>query len=155
MVLLSIAHRYEFLSVRERAIEEIYGPFRARQKSWNSDMLERAYELERVVEQELQDHDYQMLISVAEKYDIPLRHIVPLLFIFVVRKQPLTVREVLRFSTLTLTRLAHAREDYLRESTTWRLKPTDSRSWTERNPPDVEEIVNRAWKTVAENENDN
>ncbi|KAI0280355.1 hypothetical protein BGY98DRAFT_328407 [Russula aff. rugulosa BPL654] len=63
IALLSITHRYEFLNVRERAILEIYGPFRARQKRWE----------EQEIQQELQRHDYQLLISVAEKYDVPIR----------------------------------------------------------------------------------
>jgi len=91
--------------VRERAIREIYNSFRARQKRWDSMMTEE-------IQQELEQHDYQFLISVAEKYEVPLRYIVPLLLPFVVREQPLTEGEVLRFSALTVSRLAHAREDF-------------------------------------------
>jgi hypothetical protein len=109
IALLSITHRYEFLNVHERAIREIYGPFRARQKRWDSMSQERK---EQEIQQELGQHDYQLLISVAEKYDVPLGYIFPLLLPFVVRKQPLTEEEVLRFSALTVSRLAHAREDF-------------------------------------------
>ena len=135
MTLLSIAHRYEFLGVREHAIKEIYGPFRAQEKSSILDTWD-PMETELEIQQELQEHDYQMLISVAEKYDVSLFHVVPLLVPFVVRKQPLTVREVLRFSALTLTRLVHAREDYLRES-------GSSKGWAR---PDAEAIVYGIWQ---------
>jgi len=109
VALLSIAHRYEFLNVRERAIREIYGPFQARQnlKRWDSMTAEE-------VQNELQKHDYHLLISVAEKYDVPVCDLVPLLLPFVLREQPLTEGEVLRFSALTVSRLAHAREDFQR-----------------------------------------
>ena len=113
IALLSIAHRYEFLNVRERAIREIYGPFRARQKRWDSMGAERK---EQEIQQQLQQHNYQLLISVAEKYDLLIRDVVPLLVPFVVRAQPLTEGEVLGFSALTVSRLAHAREDYQRAS---------------------------------------
>jgi hypothetical protein len=111
IVLLSIAHRYEFLNVRERAIHEIYDPFRGRPQRWDSVMTERK---EQEIQKELEQHDYQLLISVGEKYEVPIRYIVPLLLPFMVRKQPLTEGEVLRFSALTMSRLAHAREDYQR-----------------------------------------
>ena len=124
IALLSITHRYEFLNVRERAILEIYGPFRARQKRWE----------EQEIQQELQRHDYQLLISVAEKYNVPIRDLVPLLLPFVVRQQPLTEGEVLGFSALTASRLAHAREVYLREQ---RAK---------FGVPDAKDIVYRIWE---------
>jgi hypothetical protein len=139
IALLSIAHRYEFLNVRERAIREIYGPFRARQKRWDS--MTNTERKEQEMQQELQQHDYQLLISVAEKYDIPLRYIVPLLLPFVVREQPMTEEEVLRFSALTVSRLAHAREDFQRErgSQGWRV-----------TFPDAKEIVYRIWQVQTD-----
>jgi hypothetical protein len=131
IALLSITHRYEFLNVRERAILEIYGPFRARQKRWE----------EQEIQQELQRHDYQLLISVAEKYNVPIRDLVPLLLPFVVRQQPLTEGEVLGFSALTVSRLAHAREDFQRE-----------RRETMFKTPDTKEIVYRIWQVQPEND---
>ena len=131
IALLSITHRYEFLNVRERAILEIYGPFRARQKRWE----------EQEIQQELQRHDYQLLISVAEKYNVPIRDLVPLLLPFVVREQPLTEGEVLGFSALTVSRLAHAREDFQRE-----------RRETMFKTPDTKEIVYRIWQVQPEND---
>jgi hypothetical protein len=129
ITLLSIAHRYEFMDVRERAIGEIYDPFRAR---W--DLIAKSTKTkEQKIQQELQQHDYQLLISVAEKYDVPPCHIAPLLLPFVVRQQSLTVSEVLRFSALTITRLAHARENFLRNRTTFEA-------------PGAEDIVNAIWQ---------
>ena len=131
ITLLSIAHRYEFMDVRERAIGEIYDPFRAR---WDSIAKStKTTSKEQKIQQELQQHDYQLLISVAEKYDVPPCHIVPLLLPFVVRQQSLTVSEVLRFSALTITRLAHARENILRNRTTFEA-------------PGAEDIVNAIWQ---------
>jgi len=112
-VLLSIAHRYDFLNVRERAIREIYGPFRALQERWAK--MKSVEKRREEMEQELQQHDYQLLISVAEKYNVPLRHIVPLLLLFVVREQPLTEGEISGISALTLSKIAHAREKFQRE----------------------------------------
>jgi hypothetical protein len=120
--------------VRERAIREIYYPFRARQKRWESTSKERK---EQEIQKELEQHDYQLLISVAEKYDVPLVYIFPLLLPFVVREQPLTEGEVLGFSALTVSRLAHAREDFQRER--------GSPSWVSK-VPDVIEIVYRIWQ---------
>ena len=88
------------------------------------------------MQQELKQHDYQLLISVAEKYDVPLRDLIPLLLPFVEREQPLTEGEVLRFSALTVSRLAHAREEFRRER--------DRARRGER--PDPKEIVYRVWQ---------
>jgi hypothetical protein len=150
ITLLSIAHRYEFLEVRERAISEIYGPFqvRARQERWGSILTGSEQECQKV-QQELQQDDYQGLISVAEKYDVPLCHIVPLLLPFVMRVQPLTVKEVLSFSALTVTRLAHAREDFLRRRST---KSLSVWAVTYAMTPDAEEIVHKVWEAVVEND---
>jgi hypothetical protein len=49
--------------------------------------------VEQEIQRELEQRDYQLLISVAEKYDVPLRDIAPLLLHFVVREQPLTASE--------------------------------------------------------------
>lgn len=133
ITLLSITHRYEFMNVRERAIREIYSPFRAR---WESMALEKDGE---EIQQELQKHDYHLLISVAEKYDVPIRDVVPLILPFVVREQPLTEGEVLGFSALTVSRLAHAREDYFRGSQGWGAVK-----------PDEKEIVYRIWQVQNE-----
>jgi hypothetical protein len=102
IALLSFAHRYEFLDVRERAIHEIYSPFGG----------QRSLSVQSKQEQELQ------LISVAEKYDVPPQNIVPLLIPYVARGSPLTEDEVLSFSALTVSRLAHAREEFVRRRKT-------------------------------------
>jgi hypothetical protein len=139
VALLSIAHRYEFLNVRERAIREIYGPFLARQGRWDSIPKARK---EQEIQQELEQHNYQLLISVAQKYDVPLGYIFPLLLLFVVREQPLTEGEVLGFSALTVSRLAHAREDFQRERERTLRRPVLG----VLGPPDPEEIVYRVWE---------
>jgi len=79
-----------------------------------------------------------MLISVAEKYDVPPQHFVPLLLPFATRKQPLTEGEVLHFSALTVSRLAQAREDFQRESMT--------QNWRTLGITDAKEIVNKIWQ---------
>ena len=58
-----------------------------------------------------------MLISAAEKCDVPLQHVVPTFVAFVMRTKPLTEAEVALFSIGTLVRVARAREDFLRKST--------------------------------------
>jgi hypothetical protein len=124
IALLSIAHRYEFLNVRERAIREIYGPFQDDQKFC-------------LVSREQKEKELRLLISVAEKYDVPPRFIAPLLVPFVGRKQPLTEDEVLSLSALTVSRLAHAREDFQREYRT--------QNW--RSPDAVaKEVVYKIWQ---------
>ena len=87
------------------------------------------------MQKQLQQHDYQLLISVAEKYNVLLRHVIPLLLPFVEREQPLTEEEVLRFSALIVSRLAHAREEFQRES----LRPFGTR-------PEAQEILYRIWE---------
>ena len=128
IALLSIASRYEFLNVRERAIHEIYGPYQV--QDGDAD-LERCSLDE--VEMEL-----RLLISVAEKYDVPPRFIVPLVAPFVIRKQPLTEDEVLSFSALTVSRLAHAREEFQREC---RSKP-----WLPAQSVEAKGVVCRIWQ---------
>lgn len=64
------------------------------------------------MQQELQKHDYKLLISVEEKWDDPPRDFISLLLPFVLREQPLTEEVVLLFSALTVSRLAHARKDF-------------------------------------------
>jgi hypothetical protein len=118
IALLSIATHYEFLNVRERAIREIYGPFDGKRKRWAS--------------KEEMETELRQLISVAEKYDVPPGFIIPLLTPFVIRPQPLTEDEVLGFSALTVSRLAHAREDFQR----------GRRSLLQE---DAKEIVCRIW----------
>ena len=128
IALLSIASRYEFLNVRERAIREIYGPFQVQEGDAN---LKR-YPLEEI------EMELRLLISVAEKYDVPPRFIVPLVAPFVVRKQPLTEDEVLSFSALTVSRLAHAREEFQRECR--------SRHWLPAESVEAKGVVCRIWQ---------
>lgn len=123
IALLSIAHRYEFLNVRERAINEIYRVLLQQQDPlWQS-------------QGQLQQ-DHLSFISVGEKYDVQPRYMVPSLVALVMRVQPLTPDEVARFSALTVSRLAHAREDYARgtvnpppEHTGWSNKPNEHLTW--------------------------
>lgn len=123
IALLSIAHRYEFPNVRERAINETYRV-----------LLQQQDPLSRSQEQPQQDH--LLLISVGEKYDVQPRYMVPSLVAVVMRGQPLTPDEVARFSPVTVSRLAHAREDYARrtanpppEHTGWLNKPNEHLTW--------------------------
>jgi hypothetical protein len=117
IALLSIAHRYEFLNVRERAIREIYNPL----KQW--DVWQPGWEPEQemyvTAVQKPETPDHLTLVSTAEKYDVPFREVLPSLVELVMREEPLSVAEVeiARLSTLTMYRLACAREDYLRKTT--------------------------------------
>ena len=98
ITLLSIAHRYEFLNVYERAIYELYDlPASERQSSDSDSKLGHA-----------------MLISVAEKYDVPLQHVLPSIVALVMRTESLMEAEVVHLSTLTICRLGRAREEYVR-----------------------------------------
>ncbi|KAI9513379.1 hypothetical protein F5148DRAFT_1020 [Russula earlei] len=103
IALLSISHRYEFLNVRERAIREIYGL-----------LLHQQDPLRQSLPQPPQDH--VLLISVAEKYDVPPQYMIPSLVALVMRAQPLTEDEVARLSALNVSRLAQARENYVRRT---------------------------------------
>ena len=115
IALLSIAHRYEFLNVRERAIREIYGSLR----KWN--VMQPGWDpgppqlLSKVPVPEAPDH--LTLISTAEKYDVPFRLVLPSFVELVMREEPLTEVEIAHLSTLTMYRLARAREDYFRRTT--------------------------------------
>jgi len=131
IALLSISHRYEFLNVYERAIREIYGPFEPQTRRASKEE-EKEKEDEKEKEKEL-----QVLISVAEKYDVPLRNVVPLLVPFVVRARPLTEGEVLSFSALTVSRLAHAREEF---------REAKSQSYGLMGSSQAKEIVYRIWQ---------
>jgi hypothetical protein len=123
IALLSIAHRYDFLNVRERAIREIYNI-----------LMQQQDPLRQSLEQLQQDH--LLLVSVGEKYDIQPRYMLPSLVALVMRGQPLTPDEVARFSALTVSRLAHAREDYARKTVNlpadrvgWSNKPNEHLTW--------------------------
>jgi hypothetical protein len=96
VALLSIAHRYEFLNVRERAIREIY------------------HSQER--------KDDVLLISLGEKYDVPPLDMLQSLAEVVMRVNPLTADEVACLSTLTVSRLAQAREEFVRQTPTRRFR---------------------------------
>jgi hypothetical protein len=92
IALLSIAHRYDFSNVRTRAIREVFD------------------------ESKIAEEDHSLLVSVAVKYDVPSKHTLPLLITIVKRKQPLTENEVANLSALTVSRLAQAREEFVRET---------------------------------------
>jgi len=98
ITLLSIAHRYDFLDIYKRAVYELFDrPAGGRQSSGPAP-----------------DPSYAELISVAEKYDVPLQHVLPSIVALVMRPEPFTEVEVVHLSTLTICRLARAREEYLR-----------------------------------------
>jgi hypothetical protein len=113
--------------VRERAIHEIYSPFKGRQ-------------ILSVNPKEEQEN--RLLISAAEKYDVPHKNIIPLLIPFVVRKQPLTEDKISNFSVFTVSRLAHAREEYVRR----RLRTTVY--------SEAEEIACKIWQVALEESED-
>jgi len=126
IALLSIAHRYEFLNVRERAIREIYC----------ISLLHPGSSLPSPAHLHLwQDH--VLLISVGEKYDVPLRYMLLSLVALVWRGEPLSADEVALFSALTVSQLARAREDYARrtvnlppEHVGWTNKATEHLTWS-------------------------
>jgi len=119
IALLSIAHRYEFLNVYKRAVREIYD-FKPSLEPPDSKL------------------DYVMLISVAEKYDVPLQHMVPTFTALVLRENPLEDAEAAHLSILTLCRLARAREHYLRRYTLRPSRLSDRLDGAER-------IVREIW----------
>jgi len=86
--------------------------------------------------QEQPQQDHLLLISVGEKYDVQPRYMVPSLVALVMRVQPLTPDEVARFSPVTVSRLALAREDFARrtvnpplEHAGWLNKPNEHLTW--------------------------
>ena len=125
IALLSIAHRYEFLNVRDRAIREIYC----------ISLLLSGSSLPSLAYPHLRQ-DHVLLISVGEKYDVPLRYMLLSLVALVWRGEPLSADEVALFSALTVSRLARAREDYARrtvnlppEHVGWTNKPIEHSTW--------------------------
>jgi hypothetical protein len=91
IALLSVAHRFEFQNVFERAMRELFDrPASEREES-----------------------DLPHLIKVAEKYDVPFEYMAPNLVALVMREEPLTETEVSLLSPLTVSRLGRAREDLL------------------------------------------
>ena len=122
MALLSIAHRYEFMNVWKRAIDEIYerGPFRCQYPNAQPANTDSDSDVVPDPDSRLDD---AMLISAAEKYDVPLWHVVPTFVAFVMREESLTEAEAALMSLGTVIRLAHARESFLRKTTTTPAKP--------------------------------
>jgi hypothetical protein len=91
IALLSIAHRFEFQNVLERAMRELFGrPASEREES-----------------------DDPHLLKVAEKYDVPFEYMAPVLVSLVMREEPLTEVDISLLSPLTVSRLGRAREDFL------------------------------------------
>lgn len=81
-----------------------------------------------------------MLISTAEKYDVPLRHVVPTFVAVVKREEPLMDVEAALLRMGTVVRLARAREEFLR-------KILPNRSWgANREDGMAREIVSNIWQ---------
>jgi len=139
IALLSIAHRYEFLNMYKRAVREIYDfkPSECRNAEQKSDADS---DLDAGSESPDSKLDYVMLISVAEKYDVPLQHMVSTFIALVLRDNPLEDAEAAHLSTLTLCRLARAREHYLRR---YNLRPARL-SQNDRHDG-AERIVREIW----------
>jgi len=95
IALLSIAHRYDFSGVYKRAIQEIFHPPGAAQQ---------------------QSQDHVMLLSMGERYHVSQEDLLPSLTALVMRPQSLTEDEVAYLSALAVSRLARAREDFVRET---------------------------------------
>jgi len=92
IALLSIAHRYEILNAQLRAVYEIYdlqGKWDKKKSGSDPDP-------------DPEPPDCMTLVLTAEKYGVPVRLALP------------SYVELVRLSTLTLHRLARAREEYLR-----------------------------------------
>ena len=119
IALLSIAHRYEFMDARARAIREIYDPIGKRDKARSGSNLDPDSE----------PPDYLTLISIAEEYDVPLHQALPCFVELVMRKEPLTEVEIADSSPLTVHRLARAREEFLCNPE----RPFDSRKIAKHN----------------------
>ena len=143
IALLSIAHRYEFLNMYKRAIREIYDftPSKYRNAEQKSDTDSDSDAGPQSLDSKL---DYVMLISVAEKYDAPLQHLVPTFIALVLRPNPVEDAEAAHLSALTMCRLARAREHYLRKYplSTTRLSQNDRREGAER-------IVREIWLPIT------
>jgi len=133
--LLSIAHRYEFQDVRARAIRKIYGHLR----EWSKQNPASDSDSESIGIIPYLKPDHVMLISMAEKYDVPLRQVFRSFVEVVMQEEPLTDVEIASLSTLTVHRLSRAREGYLRK--TARDEPSNFRSV-------AREIVRDIWPAV-------
>jgi hypothetical protein len=140
VALLSIAHRYEFMNVRKRAIREIYD--RKPSKYPNAQRANTDSDSD-VASDPKSTPDYVMLISAAEKYDVPLRHVVPAFVAVVMREQPLADIEAALLSMDTVVRLARAREEFLRK-----ILPNQGVLFSPANYEDdmARKIVSNIWQ---------
>jgi hypothetical protein len=138
IALLSIAHRYEFLNVYKRAVRELYDF--AQSEYWNAEQKsDRDPDLDAGSDSPDPKLDYLMLISAADKYDVPFQHVVPTFIAVVLRQNPLTDAEATHLSTLTMCRLARAREYYRRRYAVAPMKPTFDRH------NEAEKVVRESW----------
>lgn len=114
IALLSIAHPYEFLNVRVRAIREIYDPLR----QWEEENSSSGSSSDSDSDSHLEPPDHLMLILTVGKYDMPLQKVLPSIVELVMREESLTEVEIVGLSTLAVYRLARARgvftQDYER-----------------------------------------
>ena len=128
IALLSIAHRYEFLNVWKRAIREVYDRELVECMASESDP----------------EPSCAMLISLAEKYDVPLQHVDRYVIMLVTQSEPPTEDQVALFSTATIYRLARAREEFLHKTLPGQgqVAPANYQNAI------AEGIVSNLWRTV-------
>jgi len=159
IALLSIAHRYEFLNVRERAIREIYGPLQLLNPHElllplhhpQSQLQPQPPPPQQQERQEDEVADHAQLVSIAERYDVPLRHMLPLLVALVTRMQPLAENEVACISALNVSRLAQAREEYVRTTARPSVVSFGSRNeWLGWMYEVGKDVVNKTWRIPNE-----
>jgi hypothetical protein len=120
IALLSITHRYEFMKVRKHAIREIYDrPIKKRRVTPQAQDADAESSPDSDANSDSDaawKPDYLMLITMAEEYDVPLRHVLPYLVAIVMRDESLREEEITTLSTPTVYRLSRAREDFIRKN---------------------------------------
>jgi len=119
IALLSIAHRYEFLKVRKHAIREIYDrPLKKRDVPQQKSGVDAGPSSDSDSDANSDPDsawkpDYLLLITMAEEYDVPLRHVLPYFVTIVMRDESLRENEVMTLSAPTVCRLSRAREKFM------------------------------------------
>ncbi|KAI0267513.1 hypothetical protein BC834DRAFT_1040782, partial [Gloeopeniophorella convolvens] len=128
IALLSIAHHFDFPNVRARAVREVFAAPGA---------------------QAPDAPDLLLLVAVAERYDVPPGTVLPALAALVARPAPLSEAEVARSTALTVSRLAAAREEFVRRTAGPAPQPLGLAPWLggERGWKEdaAREIVRKIW----------